>query len=73
MAFQSHQAPLGDNNVLHISETPAHNIRPIEMNSSGAPQPVDTLGHDANLLTIDATSEIGSMGGLFDRNFDDDV
>ncbi|KUL81316.1 hypothetical protein ZTR_09982 [Talaromyces verruculosus] len=43
------------------------------MNSSSAPQPVDTQGNEANLPTIDATSEIGSMGGLYDRNFDDDV
>lgn len=66
-------ASLGDNDVPHTSETPAHTIRPVEMNSSSAPQPVDTLGHEANLPTVDAASEIGSMSGLFDRNFDDDV
>ncbi|KUL81469.1 hypothetical protein ZTR_10369 [Talaromyces verruculosus] len=66
-------APLGDNDVPHTSETPAHNTPPIEMNSSSAPQPVDTLGREANLPTIDAASDIGSMGGLFDLNFDDDV
>lgn len=58
--------------MLHTSETPAHNVRPFEMNSSSARQPVNTLGHEVNLPTIDATSEIGSMGGLFDRDFDDD-
>lgn len=66
-------APLGDNDVPHTSETPAHNVRPIEMNSPSAPQPVDTLGREANLPTIDAASDIGSIGGLFDLNFDDDV
>ncbi|KAF5014441.1 hypothetical protein F66182_14579, partial [Fusarium sp. NRRL 66182] len=66
-------APVDDNDVPYTSETPTHTIRPVEINSSGAPQPADTLGYEASLPTIDATSEIGSMSGLFDRNVDDDV
>jgi hypothetical protein len=64
-------APLGDNDVLHTSETAAHNVRPIETTSSNPPQQVDTLGYEANLPAIDVTSEIGSAGSLFDQISED--
>lgn len=60
-------ASSGDNDVLHTSETPIHNVRPIEKNSLNPPQQVGTMDHEINLLTTDAISEIGTAGSLFDQ------
>jgi hypothetical protein len=57
--------------VLLTSETPFHNVRPIETTSSNPPQQVGTLGHEVNSPVIDVTSEIGSAGSTFDQMFED--
>lgn len=58
--------------MLHSSDISVGNVRSMELNLSNDPKHLGAQDHAINSpSTIDATSEVGSIGNSFDQNFND--